>query len=396
MIIERSTSWFLFSKIHISEYPAYFLLLPKFNFMKLSKPTLLLDKKKCLANISRMKAKADKYGLHFRPHSKTHQSAEVGKWLKDAGVSAITVSSVSMASYFARAGWTDITIAFPVNPAEIGQINRLAHHIRLNLLVENADVVETLGRRLTTPAGMFIKIDAGYHRTGIPVEAHREVLTLVQTINRFPLLQFKGLLAHNGHTYHAASVNEIKHIHDESLKKLSVLKSFLKQQHITTELSIGDTPSMSVTDNFTDVDEIRPGNFVFYDVMQAQLGSCGYGDIAVAMACPVVAKHAGRQELVIHGGAVHFSKDSVTGPDGNRIFGKVVTLNRNGWSEPVDGTYVKSLSQEHGIIRATEDFFNQTKPGDFIGVLPVHSCLTVNLMREYFTLTGEKITTAVT
>jgi len=33
------------------------------------------------------------------------------------------------------------------------------------------------------------------------------------------------------------------------------------------------------------VDEIRPGNFVFYDLMQYRIGSCSVGQIAVAMAC---------------------------------------------------------------------------------------------------------------
>jgi D-serine deaminase-like pyridoxal phosphate-dependent protein len=300
-----------------------------------------------------------------------------------------------MAFYFARAGWDDITIAFPVNPAETEQIILAARQVSLNLLVEERDVVEMLGHRLTAPTGIFIKIDAGYHRTGIPVEHHHKVLELVQVINRHPVLSFKGLLAHNGHTYHAASADEIKNIHDKSLQKLSALKMFLRQHQIDAELSIGDTPSMSITENFADADEIRPGNFVFYDVMQAMLGSCTYNDIAVALACPVVARHPQRQEVVIYGGAVHLSKDSVTDPEGNRIFGKVVTLDQNGWSAPVEGTYVKALSQEHGIIKAGKDFFNRIKTGDFVGILPVHSCLTVNLMREYVLLSGEKITTAV-
>ena len=56
-----------------------------------------------------------------------------------AGVTAITVSSVSMAGKFAGVGWRDITIAFPMNFSEI---NLLASKITLNVLF---DMPEQLG-----------------------------------------------------------------------------------------------------------------------------------------------------------------------------------------------------------------------------------------------------------
>ncbi len=103
--------------------------------MKLKKPTLLLDKKKCLSNIQKMKIKADKHNLIFRPHFKTHQSAKVGEWYRETGVNKITVSSVSMAKYFYNNGWKDITIAFPLNFAEVEDINQLAIETNINVLV---------------------------------------------------------------------------------------------------------------------------------------------------------------------------------------------------------------------------------------------------------------------
>ena len=61
----------------------------------ITKPTLILDKKKCIENINTMFSKAKKHHLEFRPHFKTHQSLEVGSWFKEIGVTKITVSSVS-------------------------------------------------------------------------------------------------------------------------------------------------------------------------------------------------------------------------------------------------------------------------------------------------------------
>ncbi len=361
--------------------------------MKLNKPTLLLDKQKCLANIRRMKDKADRHHLIFRPHFKTHQSAGVGEWFRDLGVDKITVSSVSMAQYFANHGWHDITIAFPLNPAEIEEIDHLASEIRLNVLIENNDGVAILSNNLKNSVGVFIKIDTGYHRTGIEVDNHQIILKLIRQIGKSPILKFQGFIVHNGHTYHASGTEEILAIHVRSLQKLSVLKQFMQQNHVEVIYSIGDTPAMSQAENFEGIDEIRPGNFVFYDVMQQHLGSSDYSDIAVVLVCPVVAKHHSRHEIVIYGGAVHLSKDYILDKIGNKIFGKVVEIFESGWGSPFEDTFVKSLSQEHGIIKASQAFFDKIKIGDFIGILPIHSCLTVDAMGEMYETGGNIFTT---
>jgi D-serine deaminase-like pyridoxal phosphate-dependent protein len=98
-----------------------------------------LDKTRALRNIERMAKKARSSGVRFRPHFKTHQSAQIGEWFKDHGVETITVSSVEMAVYFADHGWQDVTIAFPVNWREIDSINTLAARLRLHLLVDSFD-----------------------------------------------------------------------------------------------------------------------------------------------------------------------------------------------------------------------------------------------------------------
>src|SRR6056297_2517953 len=112
--------------------------------MVLTKPTLLIDPKKCKENISYMAQKASNKGLSFRPHFKTHQSAAIGQWFFDEGVRKITVSSVDMAKYFAAQNWNDILIAFPLNFNELEEINTLAEKIDLHLTLENEEGLEFL------------------------------------------------------------------------------------------------------------------------------------------------------------------------------------------------------------------------------------------------------------
>jgi len=121
---------------------------------------------------------------------------------------------------------------------------------------------------------------------------------------------------------------------------------------------------------------------VYYDVMQYQIGSCATDDIAVAVACPVVVVHPERNELVIYGGAVHLSKESITDNDGKKNYGLVVHIDKNGWGHPIEEAYVSSISQEHGIIKMKKEELNQFKPSNVIGILPIHSCLSVNFLFE--------------
>ena len=174
--------------------------------MPIIKPTFIVDKTKALRNIARIKEKIAKSpGVRFRPHFKTHQSAQTGEWFREMGVSAITVSSVDMAFYFAQYGWTDITIAVLVNPLEIERIKQLAETVDLNLLVDSAEMAAFLAQKLTKRVKVWIKIDTAYHRTGIEYDRTDEILSVVNEIKISPVLDFKGLLTHSGHSYRAKS-----------------------------------------------------------------------------------------------------------------------------------------------------------------------------------------------
>ncbi len=355
---------------------------------KILSPTLLLDEQKCLANIEKMTKKMS--NLIFRPHFKTHQSRKIGQWFKDFGVSKITVSSLEMAKYFSQ-DFSDITIAFPVNLREIDEINLLSQKISLNILVTSYEVLEFLEKNAKFSLNIFVKIDSGMHRTGILPEQFNEISQILEFLKTAEKLNFKGFLTHAGHSYQAKNRKEILEIHEKTISLMKNLKTQFSVIYPNLELSVGDTPCCSVAENFCDIDEVRPGNFVFYDVQQFLLGSCSTEEIAVSLASPVVAKHEERNEIILHSGAVHLSKDFAILPDGQKIFGLAVQLFENQWSKPFENTFLRSISQEHGILKTNPEIFEKIKIGDLIGILPVHSCLTVKEMKNYLTFEGEII-----
>ncbi|MCB9080283.1 MAG: alanine racemase [Lewinellaceae bacterium] len=357
----------------------------------LTVPTLLLDEEKCRANIHRMVRKARQAGVRLRPHFKTHQSWEVGRWFREAGVTAITVSSLRMASYFAADGWSDITVAFPVNIREMARIRDLVQQVELNVLVEDLETVHQLDTQLNGPLGIWLKIDAGYHRTGLQPDNLSLIQEILSAIRSSWHLKAKGILAHAGNSYGARGQAEIAQVHQETLAVMQRLRSDLQPSWPDLEVSVGDTPTCSVMEQFPGVDEIRPGNFVFYDATQLAIGSCVPDWVAVALACPVVAVHPWKQEILLYGGGVHFSKDRLPTPAGD-CYGYLLDWTAEGWAWPA-GTPspVVSLSQEHGRLAATPELLARVRPGDILPIMPVHSCMTADLLKQYVTLEGKVI-----
>lgn len=359
----------------------------------IQRPTLVLDERRTRRNIERMVAKAMESGVRIRPHFKTHQSAGVGEWFRQAGVSAITVSSIDMAVYFAAHDWDDVTVAFPANVRQMDTLNALAEQVSLHLLVESTETVRRLNAGLSYPASAWLKVDTGYGRTGIPWDDGPELEKVAAEIGsgHGGLLRPAGLLTHAGHTYKAVSPKKVVDIFNESADRLARARASLGYPEHWLELSVGDTPGCSLAQSFSSVDEVRPGNFVFYDLAQLSFGACAEEEISIAMACPVVAKHRARSQIVIHGGAVHLSLDRITGNDQQPIFGGVALPRRGGWSPMFKDSYVRSLSQEHGVVQAEAALFDQVDVGDLLLVIPVHSCLAADLMGHYITLSGARL-----
>src|SRR5690625_3029934 len=354
-------------------------------------PTMLLNEQICRNNIQRMAQKAAKHDLKFKPHMKTHQSGEIGQWLREYGVEAVTVSSVRMARFFSGYGWKDITIAFPCNLLEINHIKSLAADVSLTLLVNKPATAKVLQEELNYPVNTYIELDTGSGRTGLLPSRVKEIHELISFFSDSDMLQWKGFYSHPGHSYEARSEDDIQSVQQSVIQKITSLRGELGSTRDDFEVCIGDTPTCSKGTDFSGIDAISPGNFVFYDVMQVQIGSCGVSDVAVAVNCPVVDRYPDRGQLAVYGGAIHFSKESLT-QDGSRHYGLVATPGSKGWTIADRDSYLAGISQEHGIVQCSPNVFEQYAIGDTITILPVHSCLTAHLLGGYrLTESGRKV-----
>jgi D-serine deaminase-like pyridoxal phosphate-dependent protein len=346
------------------------------------KPALIVDPERCRQNIQRMADKAHSHNLAFRPHFKTHQSLEIGSWFRDFPIDGITVSSTSMARYFADGGWENITIAFPFYKGMLPDLEELEKRASLRLFLHHPDQPELIDSRLKNPVKAYIEIDAGYGRSGIAASDREAIDRLIESMNRTDKVRFHGFYIHDGGTYSARGKNQILDLVSDSYSALQKLKS----DYPEARTSLGDTPSASVLNQFDGIDEITPGNFVFYDWMQVQIGSCTADDVAIYAALPFAQRISDRQ-AILHGGAVHMSKDFIMDGE-SRNYGQVVLRSDNSFSE-LPNTFLTALSQEHGTVTGDID---SIADGDTpVYICPIHSCLTANLFDHYHTPEGGTI-----
>lgn len=358
-------------------------------------PALLLDLDILTRNIERMSAKAQKLGVTLRPHVKTHKCVEIATLQRDRGAEGLTVSTLDEAAAFAEAGFTDITFAVTLEPGKIDQALALAGRIDLGVTVDDLAVANALvaaAMRQTQTIKVWLKVDTGYGRSGIDPESEGALELAVVLKQAQPALTFAGLLTHAGHAYKARSGDEIRAIIDheqEALKKFVLRMD--PGSKTSPKVSIGSTPTLARTESLSGVDEIRPGNYVFYDRTQVLLGSCSVTDCALTVLTSVVSRQPGGDHAVVDAGALALSHDpgpTHLDPEPNR--GAVLVGNSGKAVHPT--LYLKSLSQEHGQLRGRDaGDVADLQPGDRLEILPNHSCLVAPLFDHYNIVQGGKI-----
>jgi D-serine deaminase-like pyridoxal phosphate-dependent protein len=359
-------------------------------FDSITVPTLVVDAAKVRQNAVRILDRAARNKTVLRPHFKTHQARQVGRIFRELGIHCGTVSSLTMAEYFAADGWDDLTVAFPVNLREMDTINALAGRIQLGLLADNADSIKALAAGLRQPVKLWIKIDTGSHRCGLDPQQTNKVADLLALAAKSPLIHTAGLLTHDSRTYAARGAEAISKLYQEGARAMLDLREALARKGFGgLKISIGDTPSASLVEDWLGVDEARPGNFAYYDLQQVGTGACQPQSVAAAVACPVVGIYPERSEAVVYGGAVHLSKQAQPGMAGflpggppELNFGTVFRMEGERWDGFLPGAWVRGLTQEHGMVHLQAGDLSRLKPGDLLFICPVHSCLAAHALRE--------------
>lgn len=362
---------------------------------ELPTPALLIDLEILERNLAFMQNRARQLGVALRPHIKTHKSLEIGERQRRAGAQGITVSTFFEAEAFARAGFNDITWAFPFPPVYAPKIATLPEQVTLRLVIDSQEAkghLDKLARTLGRPVHVWLKIDCGYHRAGIDPKSPAAE-QLARSLAESKVLTFDGILSHSGHSYYARRREEIlPYAHEERETMLEFAERMRSKGIPIPGISVGSTPALSVVDHLNGITEARVGNYVFFDYTQAMIGSCTVADCALTVLASVISHQPGASHFVTDAGALALSKDA--GPTHVRNqMGMGIIYENYEKKRLAAHVQLTALSQEHGKVSAEAPKYIEGKyaVGERVRILEHHSCLTAAQFDRYYVVREDEV-----
>jgi D-serine deaminase-like pyridoxal phosphate-dependent protein len=338
-------------------------------------PALLLHLDAVERNVAQMADRARRLGVALRPHAKTHKCIELGRKQLEHGARGLTVSTLVEAELFARAGFSDLTWAFPIAPSHVPHARRIVEETGATLRVV-VDDQRTARALAGSGLHVWLKVDCGYHRAGVN-PATPYALKLAAELGSERGLVFDGILSHSGHAYRTKNKTEAARVAEQERSVMVGFAGRLREVGLEVrEVSVGSTPAMVAAQDLSGVTEARPGNYVFYDRTMVLIGACEPADVGVTVLATVVSHQPGAGHFIVDAGALELSKDP--GP-------AHVSPQAMGTVRSAPDLVVATLSQEHGLIRGESPaaLDGRFPVGTQLEIVPNHSCLTVAHFDQY-------------
>lgn len=354
----------------------------------LKTPAFLIDLPRLKENLQLMKERAQKHSVTLRPHVKTHKTAEIAAMQATPESPGITVSTLAEASFYQKSGFKDITYAFPITANKLAEAAELTTSLPVfNILLDQPQTlsaVEDYARQHGIRFNIFLKVDCGYHRAGVDPSAPESV-RLARQLAETEQIEFKGILTHAGHSYHCSNPAEIIKVAEQERDVMAQFAGRLRESGIACHtVSVGSTPTAMHAPDWQGVTEIRPGNYVFFDQFQADIGSCRPEQVVATVLTTVAAHYPAHNQMLIDAGALALSKDPGADHLGDDMsFGGVLNHPR---------LRLFSISQEHGLITSNDPIaFEKFPVGSLLQITPNHSCLTAALFPKYHVVEKDQV-----
>lgn len=343
-------------------------------YPEIDTPAVLVDLDTLERNLERMATRARRAGVKLRPHTKTHRSAWLARRQLDLGATGITVAKLGEAEVMLSAGITDQLIAYPiVGEIKLRRLRAIADQATVIVSLDSRAVAEelaTVGRRLGRPLAVYVDVDSGLGRCGLP--PGRPTADLVLDVARLAGIEVVGLMTHAGHAYRARGAAELRRVAHEEAAALAETARLLERDDLRPlELSVGSTPTAHHLEDVVaiyGITEARPGTYVFNDANQIGLGVASEADCALAVLTTVVSRPAPDRAILDAG-----SKTLGADAGGAGGYGRA-----RGCPDAV----ITSLYEEHAVVRVPSS--SPWRIGDRVEVIPSHSCIPPNLTDELF------------
>ena len=349
----------------------------------LETPCLVIDVEKAKHNIEAMQKAADEAGCRLRPHIKTHKMPFFAKMQIEAGAVGIACAKISEAEIMAAGApgiIDDIFIAYPmVGAFRINRAISLSRKVkRLILAVDSlagalalSEAAVQAGVKLETR----LEIDTGLKRTGVPRE---EALALAIKISQMPGLDLTGIYTFKGLLYSGIFTKNNRLAGEEEGVFLEDAAKEIEGAGIKLkDISGGSSPTGIETARTGKVNEIRPGSYVFNDILLCNENAAQEDDVAVRFAVTVVS--CPREDYaVIDGGTKCFPTDqAINAPP--FFYPSYAQI------EGYEHLHFSRMNEEHGIITSVTGKTGLSV-GQILTLIPIHVCTAVNMHNSVYLL----------
>lgn len=343
------------------------------NLDDLQTPALIIDLDIVRANISRTLEFVGGEPARWRPHVKTSKIPEVMALVMAAGVSQFKCATTKEAKcLLSRASQPiDLLVCMSHRGPNLKRVAALceeyAEH-RLALLTEDAEHAATV-RETAPDLQLYIDLNPGYDRTGIPLSQHDRILATVDACGD----SLRGLHFYDGHLHHGTRSDREASCH-EIYQQLLALYEELDRPGL--EIITSGTPTFPIAAQFPGFaklkHQISPGTVVYWDLTSDGLEIEGYEHAATVLS--TVISNPENRRLTFDAGSK--ALDAAIGDPCCRV---------RGW----DGLIPLRPSEEHLPVRVEAG--DAPAVGTRLHLIPRHVCPTVNLADEAVLIEGGKI-----
>lgn len=348
---------------------------------ELDTPALLIDLDALEANIEAMAAHCRTTGQRLRPHTKTHKSVEIARRQVAAGAVGVCCATLGEAEVMGRAGIPGVHITSPVvRPNRIARLMALnAAADGLSVVVDHPDNMAALAEAAEAagkPLTVFIDIDVGSRRTGVP-SAQQAVALAIQA-DAAASLNYAGIQGYAG---------GLQHIYDwdERVRKGQEVADFLSETR--RQLAAAGLEPPLITGGGTgthDMDwrqgvlnELQAGSYIFLDTDYKAVAHTG--DAATRF----------REGLFVQSSVVSAAQeDCVTTDGGLKAFATDCGMPELRRGAPAGARYTFA-GDEHGRITFASD--ERIGLGAVVECLSPHCDPTVNLYSVYHIVRGDTL-----
>lgn len=353
-------------------------------YSQLDTPALLIDREILLGNLTRMQLYADAHRVALRPHTKTNKIPAVALWQTKLGAKGIAVAKVGEAEVMADHGLDDIFIANQVvGESKLRRIARLAEKVAVSFGIDSVYQIleaESVFSEVGRSAHVLIEVEIGEQRCG--VDSDHECRLLLDTIKKCPHVRLMGFFGHDGNTYQAADLEELKNISLDAQKKLVYFADLARASGMEVAVvSYGSTPplvrQLDIVDGIT---EIRPGTYALMDVSQGY--AAGTFEQCAATVLTTVISRPVADRVIFDVGAKGLTMQQ-------RTVG-ICHSHGKGMLKDDPDVQIDRIFDEHAIVNHMR-FAQKARIGQKYRIIPVHICPVCNLYDTATLISGDEV-----